>query len=222
MPQLNFQIDDAAPAPLSLTPGVVLQLRVRSPEQTIHSIALRCQIQIETPKRRYSSEEQERLLDLYGKPCRWSQTLRSLLWTHVSTIVPAFTTETVVDLFLPCSFDFNLAATKYFAALKNGEVPLCLLFSGTIFYEGAGGRLQVEQIPWNQGTSYRMPVAVWPEMMSAHYPNQNWLLLRSDVFERLYHYKRHYAIPTWEQTFESLLSSARTAEEVIVAAGEGM
>ena len=34
----------------------------------IHTIALRCQIQIEATRRRYTPEEQERLLDLFGGP----------------------------------------------------------------------------------------------------------------------------------------------------------
>ena len=42
-------------------------------------------------------------------------------------------------------------------------------------------------------------------MMDIYYPNTAWLCLRRDVFERLHQYKVENAIPTWEQTFESLL-----------------
>jgi len=220
MPQLSFHIDHSSPAPLSLTPAILLKLRLRSQEHSglIHTIALRCQIQIEAPKRRYSTTEQERLLELYGELNRWSQTLRPMFWTQVNTNVPAFDRETTVDLILPCSFDFNIAATKYFAALSEGEVPLCLLFSGTIFYEGIDDRLQIEQIPWNTETTYRLPIAVWRDMISAHYGNQNWLMLRTDVFDRLYEYKRRRGIPTWEQTFERLLALTEADKEPAVAA----
>ena len=109
-----------------------------SPNEAIHTIALRCQIQIEVTRRRYSPGEQERLLDLFGQPDRWSQTLRNLLWTHATVVVPGFSgPNTVVDLQVPCTFDFNVAATKYFAGLTDGEIPLNMLFSGTVFYASA-------------------------------------------------------------------------------------
>ncbi len=98
-------------------------------------------------------------------------------------MVPPFKGSTVVDLPVPCTFDFNVAATKYFAALEEGDVPLNLMFSGTIFYEPAGAGLQVEQIPWDRETKYRLPVRVWKEMMDIYYPNSAWLCLRRDVFE---------------------------------------
>ena len=113
----------------------------------IPAVALRCQIRIEPARRKYVVPEQEKLLDLFGQPAQWGQTLRSMLWTHTSVVVPSFTGETVVDLPVPCSSDFNLAATKYFYALEGDEVPLCLLFSGTIFAaEEEDGPLQVEPI----------------------------------------------------------------------------
>ena len=111
-----------------------------SPGEAIHSIALHAQIQIETPRRRYSAAEQERLADLFGEPERWGQTLRPMLWTHADVTVPAFSDSVAVDLRVPCSFDFNLAATKYFYGLSDGEIPLIFLFSGSCFYAGANGR----------------------------------------------------------------------------------
>ena len=54
--------------------------------------------------------------------------------------------STTVELAVPCSFDFNVAATKYFAAMEEGEIPLCFLFSGTVFYQAEDGRLQVAPI----------------------------------------------------------------------------
>src|SRR6202040_379549 len=109
--------------------------------------ALRCQILIEASKRRYTGGEQERLQDLFGAPERWGQTLRGMLWTHASTVIPPFKETTIVDLPVPCTFDFNVAAAKYFAGLGDGEVPLCLQFSGTAFYESSEDSLQVAQIP---------------------------------------------------------------------------
>jgi hypothetical protein len=206
MPVLNFQIEGAESVPYSMAPTLGFKLRVNSadPEETIHSIALRCQIQIDTTRRHYNASEKDRLLDLFGEPERWGQTLRTMLWTHASTVVPPFVGSTLVDLPVPCTFDFNVAAAKYFAGLENGEVPLTMLFSGTIFYEADAG-LQVTQIPWDKESTYRLPVSTWKEMIDIYYPNSAWLCLRRDVFDRLYQYKRERGLPTWEQALESIL-----------------
>ena len=163
------------------------QLRITNADATekIQSVALHCQIQIESTHRKYAAEEQKKLLDLFGEPERWSRTLRAMLWTHAGATVKPFQGTTNVDLPVPCTFDFNVAAAKYFAALEDGEVPLNLMFSGTIFYESAGGDLQVEQVPWDREAKYRLPVRVWKEMMDIYYPNSAWLCLRRDVFDQL-------------------------------------
>jgi hypothetical protein len=179
-----------------------------NPEDVIHTVALRAQIQIEAARRRYSPSEQEKLLDLFGEPDRWSRTLRSMLWTHASVVIPAFTGSTTVDLQVPCTFDFNVAATKYFHGVSDGEIPLSLLFSGTLFYAGPQGALQVAPIPWDKEARYRLPVQVWREMMDEYYPNSAWLSLRRDVFERVYEYKVRHGIQGWEEAFTSLLSAA--------------
>src|SRR4029079_19173508 len=98
----------------SPTLGFTLRIDNRPAGEVIHTVALRCQIQIEATRRRYVPEEQARLADLFGDPDRWSQTLRTLLWTHVNVIVPSFRETTTVDLPVACTFDFNVAATKYF------------------------------------------------------------------------------------------------------------
>ncbi len=148
------------------------------------------------------------MLDLFGEPSRWGQTLRGLLWTHANLNIPRFTGSTLVDLPVPCTFDFNVGATKYFEALENGEVPLSLLFSGTIFHEGDDGALTATPIPWDKEADFRLPVRVWREMMDHYYPNTAWLCLRRDVFDRINQLKMRRGIPTWEQALEYLLTQA--------------
>jgi Family of unknown function (DUF6084) len=210
VPDLNFSVDRAEPLPHSAAPLLIFKLRISeagAEEEAIPipAVALRCQIRIEPTRRRYVPPERERLLDLFGEPERWGQTLHSMLWTHTSIVVPQFTSSTTVDLPVPCTFDFNVAATKYFYALEDGEVPLCLLFSGTIFYVTDEGLLQVSQISWEKEASYRLPVQVWKDMMDLYYPNSAWLRLHRDVFDRLYQYKSQHGLPTWEQALENLL-----------------
>jgi len=210
VPDLNFTVDRAEPVLYSASPLLIFKLRIETEEEeiSIPAVALRCQIRIEPTRRRYTPPAQERLLDLFGEPERWGQTLRSMLWTHTALVVPQFTGSTVVDLPVPCTFDFNVAATKYFYALEDGEVPLCLLFSGTIFYVNDEGFLQVSQISWEKEANYRLPVQVWKEMMAHYYPNGAWLCLNQDVFDRLYQYKSHRGLPTWEQALTTLLDAS--------------
>jgi len=207
VPDLNFQVEGVEAVAHAAAPLLAFKLRVTNaePDEPIHTVALRCQIQIEATRRRYNEREQERLLDLFGEPERWGQTLRTMLWTHASMVVTPFQGSALVELPVTCTFDFNVAATKYFAGLEDGEVPLLMLFSGTVFYEAADGALQVSQISWDKEAKYQLPVSVWQEMMNFYYPNSAWLSLRRDVFDRLNQYKMQRGIPTWEQALESLL-----------------
>jgi Family of unknown function (DUF6084) len=209
MPDLDFDIEGVHTVLFAATPMVSFGLRVKNTRvgEKIHTVALRCQIQIEVAKRKYTPEEQENLRDLFAEPERWSQTLRNLLWMHVSRVVPAFTGETTVEMQVPCSFDFNVGATKYFYGLREGEIPLIFQFSGTMFYENGEGGLSVAPISWQKEAKFRLPVKTWRETMEIYYPNSAWLCLRRDIFDRLYQYKVRNGIPTWEQALENVLSS---------------
>jgi hypothetical protein len=209
MPDLGFVIEGAETAKFAASPQIILKLRITNLDssKTIQSIALRGQIQIEVTRRRYKPEDQEKLRDLFGEPERWSQTLRNLLWTHVSVNVPAFQNDTIADVPVPCTFDFNVGATKYFHGLTDGEVPLNVMFSGTVFYSEGSAPMQVAPISWDKEARFNLPVSVWRDMMDTYYPGTAWLCLRRDIFERLYDYKVRHGIPTWEQAFESILEA---------------
>lgn len=214
MPDLSFTIDSASVVPFAAVPMLAFQLLIKNaaPDEVIHTVALRCQIQIEVTRRRYSSAEQGQMLDLFGQPDRWNQTLRSLLWTHVNWVVPGFTgAETLVDMQVPCSFDFNVASTKYFAGLADGEIPLLFLFSGNVFYAPPESLLQVAPISWEQEARFKLPQKTWREMMDSYYPNSVWINLHKDGFERLNRYKMQHSLLNWEQALERIL-----AEEVEV------
>ncbi len=214
MPDLSFHIEKAEPQRFTVAPTLLFKLRIANaaPNETIHSVALRCQIQLEVARRQYTPEDQSHLKDLFGEPDRWSQTLKTMLWTHASVVAPAFQDTAVVDVPVPCTFDFNVAATKYFHGLAEGDVPLNFLFSGTVFYADESGSLQVAPIPWDKEARFRLPVKAWRDMMEIYYPNTAWLCLRRDVFERMYQYKVEHGIPTWEQALERLLPELETVK----------
>ena len=212
MPDLTITVEKAEVVPFAASPLLAFKLNLRNsdPQELIHTVVLRSQVQIEVTRRRYTPQEQERLRDLFGEPQRWGQTLRNLLWTNTSTVIPQFTGATTTELQVPCSFDFSIATTKYFDGLTEGEIPIFLMFSGTVFYGDETGALRVGPISWEKETKFRMPLAVWKEMMERYYPNSAWLCLRKDVFEGLHRFKVERGIPTWEEAFEILLAANKT------------
>ena len=217
MLELNLTVVDVAPAKHAAAPTLYFKLaisqKVGQGEQPvpIQSISLQCQIRIEAKRRIYKRDEQTRMSDLFGAPARWSQTLHSMLWTHASVVAPAFESDrTVVDLPVPCSFDFNLAATKYFYGLEYGEVPLLLLFSGSVFYRDAEGRLEMDLISWNKEAKYNLPVKIWQDMMEIYYPNCTWLCIDRQAFQALYEYKRRHGYTGFDEALISLLPDTNT------------
>src|SRR5271154_1450409 len=209
MPDLQLTVEGAEVVQFAATPLIAFKVRIvnASPDEVIHTVALRAQIQIEVSRRKYDSNEQARLLDLFGEPDRWGQTLRSLLWTHASVIVPGFTGSVLASIPVPCTFDFNVAATKYFHGVTSGDLPLCFQFSGTVFYQGEDETLQVAPISWDKESKCRLPVKVWKDLMDAYYPNSTWLALHKDAFEKLYQFKVREGIPTWEEALERALNA---------------
>jgi hypothetical protein len=209
MPDLQLTVETVEAAQYAAAPLLTFKVRIvnNSTDEVIHTVALRTQVLIEASRRRYDANEQSRLLDLFGEPDRWGQTLRSLLWTHVSVVVPGFTGSVLADVPVACTFDFNIAATKYFHGVTSGDLPLCFQFSGTVFYMSEDETLQIAPISWDKESKYRLPVKVWKDLMELHYPNSAWLSLRRDTFEKLQQFKMREAIPTWEEALDRALSA---------------
>jgi hypothetical protein len=207
VPDLNFEVVDAETLPFAAVPSLLFKLRVENlGDEPVRSVALNTQIRISATQRHYETGEQERLLELFGEPSRWKDTLRSLLWTHTVLQVPPFSGSTVVDMPVPCTYDLEVVAAKYFHALQDGEVPLEFLFSGTVFYTVEGGWLQTARISWEKEAEFRLPVRLWKEMMDHYFPNSAWIRLRRDAFDLLYDYKVRRGFPTWEAAVEALVS----------------
>lgn len=205
MVDLDFTCTGADADRYAATPLIQLHLRIEETTGTpVHALALRCQIRIEPIRRRYDDEEAEGLADLFGDRSRWGETLKPLQLAFVTQMVPGFTGATDVDLQLACSYDFDVAAHKYLYAVREGGVPLLLLFNGTIF-TGSPGTLSVTPVAWQKETTYELPVAVWREAMDQHFPGAAWLRLRQDTFDRLYRYRTREALPGWDDAIERLL-----------------
>src|ERR1700716_2029685 len=157
MSELVFDCVSASAERYAVVPTLLLRLLItETAGERVDAIALRCQIRIEPHRRRYSAGEAERLHDLFGDTSRWAETLKPMQLTTLSTMVPGFTGATTMDLPLPCTYDLEIASTKYFSALEDGVIPLLLLFSGTVFRNN-DGRLQVQQVPWSKEATFYLP-----------------------------------------------------------------
>jgi Family of unknown function (DUF6084) len=212
MAGLSFDCLGARADRFAIVPSMSLRLRITDTSgQPVDAIALRCQIRIEPARRGYSDAEAERLTDLFGERHRWAQTLRPLQLATVSVMVPGFTGSTEADLPIPFTYDLEIGSTRYFAGLRDGDVPLLLLFSGTVFRTMAG-KLQVQQVPWSNETTYRLPITVWREAIDVHFPDSAWIKMSTATLDELQKFKTRRALPTWEATVLALLAEAGQAE----------
>lgn len=209
MTELSFACLDVRPEAYAAAPTLLFKLRIGTAEgQRVRAIALRCQIRIEPSRRGYEEQEAERLLELFGERGRWGDTLKPFQFANASTTVASFTNSIEVDVSVPCSYDMEVAAGRYFHALKDGEIPFTLLFSGTIFPD-AEKNLWIQQVPWHAEARYRMPVAVWRDMMDMHFPGSGWLRLRRDTIDALAEFRAARALPTWDDAVIAVLDAAR-------------
>jgi hypothetical protein len=205
MPELVFDCTGAGPERFAAVPTLTFKVRIAETSgDPVHAIALRCQIRIEPQRRRYTPKEADGLLELFGGPERWGETLKPMQFATVSTMVGGFEGSTEIDVQVPCSYDLEVAAGKYFDALADGEVPLLLLFSGTIFSKGEQG-FSVQQLPWQSETSWRLPARAWRQLMDLYFPNEGWVRLHREVLDGLRHYKAANAYPTFDAAVSALL-----------------
>jgi hypothetical protein len=207
MSDYTFSLLDVFAEPYAVAPQLTARLRIEEATgQTIHAIALRCQVRVEPQRRRYDAGEQQGLVGLFGERDRWIDTLKPFLWMQCNTTVQGFTDVTEVDLVLPCTYDFDVIGSRYLHALDAGTVPLTLLFSGTVFTKGANG-FGVQQVPWDCEARYDMPVSVWRQMIESYFPNTGWIRLEHEVLTRLADYRASHGLTTWEETVQTLLAA---------------
>lgn len=209
-PELAFSVTGVEAERFVAVPTLAFDVSVvRLGGGAVRSIALNVQFRIAATRRSYDERAEGRLVELFGRPEQWGRSLQSIHWTNVNVNVPAFVDSTTVRIPVVCTYDFEVTTAKYFHALEDGEVPLELLFGGTVFYAEPDGQLRIALVPWSSEAEYRLPVAVYREMMDRHFPGSAWLRLRRESFDRLYAYKAGGGFLTWEDALDSLLGAAR-------------
>ena len=210
IPQLSFLVTGAVAERHSAAPTINFALSVqRTGGCPVRSILLDTQIQMAARRRPYGEGEQAALVELFGTPDRWGTTLRTLLWTRTTLVVPPFDDATEVEVPVACSYDLEASASGYLSALSDGEVPLEFLFSGSVFYAAASGMLQTARISWDHEAEYRLAVAVWREAMDRHFPGSAWLRLGRPAFDALRAYKAEHGLRTLEDAVQRLLGDGR-------------
>ena len=210
-PSPEFSVLGVEPEKFTAAPTMIFRMGVSdSEERDVYTVALSTQILIDPARRTYDPATRELLLDLFGEPERWTATTTTFQWTRIDMLLPSFTGAATFDLRVPCTYDLEVAATKYFYSLPDGHVPLTLVFSGTIFYKGDDGRLQIVQIPWDLAAKFRMPVKTWRELIDHHYAKSSWIRLHTDTLERLRVRTVGRGMPSFDATVADLLDEVGT------------
>jgi Family of unknown function (DUF6084) len=205
MSDIRFSVVDAQAKQNAASPTIVFQLRV-STEAPVDALVLRAQLRIEPQWRAYDPEEQALLGDLFGTPDRWHATLRTFSWADVSLVVPGFSDEIETEITVPCTYDFDQAATRFFDVLHSGAIPVRFLFSGPVFRSARTG-FMTERIPWSSECAYRMPVSVWHEAMRACYGDDALIRISLETLEKLRRYRALSSAATWDEVLERLMGA---------------
>jgi hypothetical protein len=212
MTDLRFDVIDVRAAEQAAAPAVVFTVGIADAGGArIHGIHLHVQAQIDPRARHYSADEQARVYALFGDPPQWDRSLRPLAWAQITTMVRGFTGRTDVAIAVPCTYDLEVGASRYLHAVREGEITVRLLFSGTIFVASDSG-FSIEQVPWDREARCQVPARLWTEVMEAHFPGCGWLRLRRETLDALLAFKDRQALVSWDETMDRLLAGAPLQE----------
>lgn len=205
-PDPEFTVVGARAEEYAASPTVVFSLRVREPsEREIYTIALSVRILVDPTGRSYNEEAREALFDLFGPAEHMAASMQSLVWGQVGVLAPSFTGEETFDVSVPCTYDLEVATSKYFASLPDGVAPLDFHFNGTILYSGEDDRLQIVHVPWRCTARYRMPVAVWRQAVDASFAQTGWIRLHDETLARLRRRQAERGAPSFDALVAELL-----------------
>ncbi len=183
-PQLT--VLDVGHVAYAAAPTLRFDLHLTEPlGREVHVGALSVQIMVDPARRTYDDASRERLVELFGAPERWASTTHSFQWARIEALVPAFTGATSFSLEVPCTYDLEVAASKYFYSLADGVAPLSFHLTGMLMYAGEDERLQIMQVPWSCSARYELPVDAWKKVIDAYYPGGGWVRLAPGTLDLL-------------------------------------
>jgi hypothetical protein len=206
VPDPEFAITGVAHLAHAAAPTLVFSGTVADASgREIQSLALTVQVMVDPSRRSYDPATRERLAELFGPPATWAPSASGLHLARLTALVPGFTGSAALALEVPCTYDLEVAAAKYFYALPSGVVPMSFHFNGTVYYRGPEGRLQVVPVPWSASARFRMPLAAWRAMIDEHYPGGGWVRLGSETLTALNARRAAHGLPTFDACVAALL-----------------
>jgi Family of unknown function (DUF6084) len=210
IPEPGFEITGAAHVAFAASPTMLFSATATEPNGfEVQSIGLTVQVMIDPARRGYDPDTRERLAELFGPPASWAPSTSGLAWARVAATVPGFSGSTAFGLEIPCTYDLEVAAAKYFYALADGQVPLTFHFNGNVFYRSpAGGQLQVVPVSWSNSAQYSMEVEVWRSMMAEHYPGGGWIRVQDGTLAALNQRRAARGLPSFDACVQELLEEA--------------
>ena len=107
-----------------------------------------------------------------------------------------------------------MASAKYLHAIRDGDVSLAFLFTGTIFKAQDSSGLTIEPVSWDLGASFRMSAQLWQATMDQFFPGGGWLRLRRETIDRLQAFRGRQAVVTWDEAIAQLLERAASEQPV--------
>ena len=157
---LRFACTGARPEPYAAGPSLQLDLRVSDGQRArVHAVALRTpDPDRAAPPPLHRAEEADGWSTCSASRPVGRDAQPAAARHRRAPRCRASPGSTTVPLAVPLTYDLDIAATKYFHGLADGEVPLLLLFSGTVFYAGAG---RACRSGWCRGTRRRRTGCRW-------------------------------------------------------------
>ena len=169
----------------------------------MRSVLLDVQVQIAARRRGYDAAAHDRLFELFGPVADWGTTLRTLLWTRTTLVVPGVRGRTVVDLDVPCSYDLEVAASRYLDALGDGDGAARVPVQRQRVLRRRRRRAADDAaVVGAARRSTRCRCAVWKETMERYFRGTAWVRLRKERFDRLSAYKSRNALATWDDALD--------------------
>ena len=153
----RFEVLDARPEPYAAVPTIMLRLRItESTGPPVHAVALRCQIRIEPQRRRYDPDEEDRLVEVFGEPPQWGQSLQPFLWTHVATTVTGFTGRPRSTCRSPAPTTSRSRATKYLPLARRRRDPARAAVLRHRVHPRRRRLRRSQPVAWHEEASFRL------------------------------------------------------------------
>ncbi|GHH86810.1 hypothetical protein GCM10018793_60180 [Streptomyces sulfonofaciens] len=222
LPQLAFTVAGIRPLEHAAVPTLAIRLTVtRTGGGPVRSVLLTTAIRIDAARGPHEHTDAAALAPLFGQPEQWATSMRPLTWARLTTVLPPFDDRSHTDLAVPCTGDTEQALRTYFRAVRDADVPLDLLFSGTVFHRDAEGRLATARIPWDTEATCLLPAALWHGLTERYFGPGRWLRVSRGTGERLDAYGAAHGLVDTESSVVALLDAAgpfAAADEPVEAA----